>query len=349
MVDHLIRPHLLTFLPYSSARDEFHGEAKIWLDANENPHSPLDSTLCRDEAHINRYPDPHHRRIKNILSQQKGIAPEHIVIGNGSDELVDLLIRLVGEPSHDAILIHPPTYGMYSVVAKAHNVGVLSAPLLPNFQLNRSKMLEAFVEKPKVTFLCSPNNPSGNCLIEEDIQWVLSHAPGLVVIDEAYIDFCPSRSLLSELSVHPHLLVMQTFSKAWGCAGLRAGVLYGPPRIIDLLHRIKPPYNVNVLTQRVIEQILLRPEVKDSHVATLTRERDRLIAALSEVPCIGEIFPSDANFILAECQTRDETYYHLLQSGIVVRKPSVSFPALRFSLGSSEENSALIEALMKFH
>jgi histidinol-phosphate aminotransferase len=324
--------------PYSSARDEFKGEAEVFLDANENPYpSPY-----------NRYPDPLQRQVKEKLAALKEVRPEQIFLGNGSDEAIDLLIRAFCEPNQDSILITDPTYGMYSVCADVNAVNVQQVLLTPDFDLDLDAFPNTFDASTKILFLCSPNNPTGNLLNRDKILEVLKRFYGLVVIDEAYIDFADSRSFIHELDKYPHLIVLQTFSKAWGLAGLRLGMCFASAEVIDILNKIKYPYNVNSRTQDLALDALENAYRKDIWVDEILTQRDKLIKALRSLKVVDKIFHSDANFVLVRVKDAPATYRYLMDKGIVVRDRSrvtLCYNCIRITVGTPQENEVLIQAL----
>ncbi|MGL5888772.1 MAG: histidinol-phosphate transaminase [Bacteroidia bacterium] len=338
----LLRSNIRDLIPYSSARAEFKGNASVWLDANENPFgSPLDTAY-------NRYPDPMQLQLKKQLTAIKGLLPDCMFIGNGSDEAIDLLIRACCNPGADNVLICPPTYGMYEVSANINNVEVRRVQLLPDFQLDLERISEAADEQTKIIFLCSPNNPTGNCLNREDIEIVLNNFNGLVVIDEAYINFSRQRSFIPELTEYPNLVVLQTLSKAWGLAGLRIGMAFASPEIIEVLNRIKPPYNVSEVTQQLAAEALSKTEQINKQIRETVQQREWLKQQLIQFSFIGKIYPSDANFLLVKMSDPKLVYAHLTSKGIVVRERS-SVPGcegcLRITVGTPAENELLISAL----
>lgn len=324
--------------PYSSARDEFHGEAEIFLDANENPYpSPY-----------NRYPDPLQWRVKEKLAEIKGVKPRQIFLGNGSDEPIDLIIRAFCEPNQDSIMITEPTYGMYKVCAEVNAVNVQQVLLTPDFDLDLDEIPNTFDATTKVIFLCSPNNPTGNLLSRDKIVEVLKRFYGLVVIDEAYIDFTRSKTFLNELKKYPNLLVLQTFSKAWGLAGLRLGMCFASEEIISILNKIKYPYNVNIRTQELALEALENAYKKDIWVDEILNQRNWLKAELKKLGFVEKIFPSDANFLLVRVQDAQSTYQYLMDRRIIVRDRSrvnLCYNCLRITVGTPEENERLIQAL----
>lgn len=340
----LIRPHIRTLKPYSSARDEYSGAVGVFLDANENPLGSVGG------GRYERYPDPHQRAIKARLAEIKGVRAEQIFLGNGSDEAIDLLFRVFCEAGQDHVLLNPPTYGMYQVSADINGVEARKAPLQRDYQLDMSALGERLAETPKLTFLCSPNNPTGNLLRREDIINVLEQSQGLVIVDEAYIDFAPRATLLPLLDQYPNLVVLQTFSKAWGMAGLRLGMAFAHPEVIEAMDRVKPPYNVNQLTQEVVLEALAKPEEKDEMVATILTERKRLTEALQSLPQVQEIFPTDANFVLIRVADPNAIYDDLIKEKIIIRNRSrvlLCEGCLRITVGTAAENDQLITSLQK--
>ena len=334
----LIRDNIAALKPYSSARDEFSGEAMVFLDANENPYNEP----------YNRYPDPHHKALKDRIAVLKGVDPESIFLGNGSDEPIDLLVRAFCEPGRNNIVIMTPTYGMYEVAAGINKVETIKVQLSSDFQLSAANMLSAVNEESRLMFLCSPNNPTGNLLDGGEILTLVKNFNGIVVVDEAYIDFAPGNSLLPLLSAYDNLVVLQTFSKAWGMAGLRLGMAFGSPELIAVLNKIKYPYNLNVLTQEVALSRLDHAAEVEAWVAHLIEERHRLATALLRMPRVERIFPSDANFLLIRIRNARSVYKQLLQKGIVVRDRSavvLCHDTLRITVGTPSENNQLLEAL----
>jgi histidinol-phosphate aminotransferase len=337
-VNSLVRKNILAMKPYSSARDEFKGEAEVFLDANENPYpSPF-----------NRYPDPLQWDVKKKLAEIKNVNPKNIFLGNGSDEAIDLLIRAFCDPGKDSILITEPTYGMYSVCAEVNAVNVQQVPLTTDFDLDLEAFPGAFDATTKILFLCSPNNPTGNLLSRDRIHQVLRKFYGIVVIDEAYIDFADSKSFLEELAQYPHLVVLQTFSKAWGLAGLRLGMAFASEYIISILNKIKYPYNVNIRTQELALDALNNAYKKDIWVDEILRQRDRLVKSLKELRIVDKVYPTDSNFVLVRIRDASVVYHYLMDNKIVVRdrsKVALCFSCLRITVGTPEENERLISAL----
>lgn len=334
----LVRKNILRMKPYSSARDEFKGEAEVFLDANENPYpSPF-----------NRYPDPLQWEVKEKLSSIKGVRPEQIFLGNGSDEAIDLLIRAFCEPKQDKILQFEPTYGMYAVCANVNDVEVKSLLLDDNFDITVPD--DATLDDPsvKLIFICSPNNPSGNLISENKIALVAERFRGLVVVDEAYIDFTTSKSWVSQLDRYPNLVVLQTFSKAWGLAGLRLGMAFSSAAIISILNKIKYPYNVNIQTQEIALNTL-RSNEKDARVKEIIAEREKMASALRSVALTQKVYPSDANFLLVKVVRAHDVYEELMKIGIIVRDRSnvkLCDDCLRITIGTPQENARLMEALL---
>jgi len=344
-LNNLVRENISKLKPYSSARSEFSGVAKVFLDANENSFgSPLNKWY-------NRYPDPLQWELKKKLSTIKKIAPENILLGNGSDECIDLLIRAFCDPQKDNLVICPPTYGMYEVYAHINDVGVKEVPLHTNFQLNLEGLENAIDTNTKLIFFCSPNNPTGNSMDREDIEMVVNNFDGIVVIDEAYINYSRHRSFIADLKDYPNLVVMQTFSKAWGLAALRLGINFASTDIIDILNKIKPPYNINQATQELALMALDRLDDVNAMIKETLKERDILVKALMQVPFVQKIFPSDANFILVKIANATAVYNYLKEKGIIVRNRSnviLCEDCLRITVGTTNENEQLIQALTSY-
>lgn len=337
----LVRPNILNLEPYACARDEFKGEAELFLDANENS---LGSAIAPP---FNRYPDPVATAVKENVARIKGVQPEQIFLGNGSDEAIDLLYRLFCRPGEDAVIIQPPTYGMYAVSAAVNDVRVIRVPLASDFQPDPAALLGAG-DGAKLLFFCSPNNPSANLMAAERVQKVLEDFRGIVVIDEAYIDFCPEASWLGALAHYPNLVILQTFSKAWGMAGLRLGMLFAHPFIIGLMNHTKPPYNLDAYTQQYALAALDHEARKNEMAALLKAEREKLAAAMTKLPCVVRVFPSDANFLLVRFRAARQTYAALMRHGIIVRDRSSQLhceECLRITVGTPEENRLLVERL----
>jgi len=339
-LDKLTRENVKGLSPYSSARDEYvsDGSTMVFLDANENPF----------ENGVNRYPDPQQRGLKSILAEQKGVKEENILLGNGSDEVLDLLFRAFCEPKQDNIITLPPTYGMYKVLSGINLVENREVLLTNSFQPDVSEIIKEIDGNTKMLFICSPNNPTGNSFSTGIVENLLNSFDGLVIIDEAYIDFTSEQSWTSKLKGYPNLVVTQTLSKAYGMAGIRLGICIASPEIIAVLNKIKPPYNVNQLTQeRAIERVLDKESVK-SEVKVILQERSRLMDILQTVPFVTAVYPTDANFILARVDNATHRYNQLLEKGIVVRNRTTQplcENTLRFTVGTSEENNRVINAL----
>ena len=339
-IDKITRENVKGLQPYSSARDEYvsDGSEMVFLDANENPY----------ENGVNRYPDPQQRGLKEVLAKQKEVSITNILLGNGSDEVLDLLYRAFCEPKVDNIITLPPTYGMYKVLANINNVAEKEVILTQSFEPNVTEILEKVDDQTKIIFLCSPNNPTGNSFSEEHIISILESFQGLVVIDEAYIDFSTKKSWIHKINEFPNLVITQTLSKAYGMAGIRLGLCYASEEVISVLNKIKPPYNVNELTQQRALQRIENIEQVQTEVIHILEEREKLAKVLSEVDCIQEIYKSDANFILAKVDDANKRYEELLKQGIVIRNRSTQplcENTLRFTIGTKMENQRLIEVL----
>jgi histidinol-phosphate aminotransferase len=334
----LVRKNILNMKPYSSARDEFKGEAEVFLDANENPYpSPY-----------NRYPDPLQWKVKEKLAQIKKAEPQQIFLGNGSDEAIDLLIRAFCEPNADSILITVPTYGMYAVCAEVNAVAIQEVKLTPSFDLDLDSLNRSIQPNTRIIFLCSPNNPTANLLSRNKIESVLKTFQGIVVVDEAYIDFANDTSFISELSNYSNLVVLQTFSKAWGLAGLRLGMAFANEEIINMLNKIKYPYNINIRTQELALEALDGVNKKDAWVSEILAQREILTKELLTLHIVKKIYPSDANFILVKLDDAPGTYHYLMNNKIIVRDRSrvtLCENCIRITIGTPQENKRLIQAL----
>lgn len=339
-IDRIVRQNVRALKPYSSARDEYiaDGSPKIFMDANENPYN----------NGLNRYPDPQQRRVKAVLAQRNKLTEEHLLLGNGSDEILDLIFRAFCEPGVDNIITAPPTYGMYKVLAGVNGVENREVFLRTDFALDVKKILSSVDNNTKLILVCSPNNPTGNRFRDEDIQQLLENFNGLLVMDEAYIDFSSEKSWLNSLRTYPNLVVTQTLSKAYGMAGIRLGICWASPEITSLLNRIKPPYNVNELTQKAALDRLLNLDSVSEQVAAIIKQRAWLLNQLEKVPFVIKIYPTDANFILVKVDDADSRYRQILDRDIVVRNRS-SLPlcenTLRLTVGTAEENEKLIKVL----
>lgn len=345
-LEKLIRANIQRLTPYSSARDEFSGEAKVFLDANENS---LGSPLTK---WYHRYPDPHQRMLKEKLGIVKGISAEHIFLGNGSDECIDLLFRSFCEPGKDNVIICPPTYGMYEVSANINDIAIKKAPLLEDFQLDLVHLETLVDDHTKLIWLCSPNNPTGNCLNRIDIEMVLNNFKGIVIIDEAYINFAKQKSFIQELADYPNLVVLQTLSKAWGLAGLRLGMAFASSAIIAVLDKVKPPYNINQATQELVLQALEEVEQVNDKIRLLVDMRDALAEVFLSMPTVEKVYPSDANFLLVKVKEARKIYEYLLTKGIVLRdRSNVTFceDCLRITIGTEKENTLLVDAMRDWY
>ncbi|MEO6314373.1 MAG: histidinol-phosphate transaminase [Chitinophagaceae bacterium] len=344
-INNLLRPNIKNLVPYSSARDEFKGAANVFLDANENS---LGSPLIK---WYNRYPDPLQWKVKEKLSAIKGVPPKHIFLGNGSDECIDILYRAFCVPGKDNIIICPPTYGMYEVSAHINDIEVRQARLLDNFQLDLIHLEQLVDANTKIIWLCSPNNPTGNAMHAEDIETVLNNFNGLVVIDEAYINFSRHRSFIPSLQEYPNLVVLQTLSKAWGLAGLRLGMAFASEGIIEIYNRVKPPYNISQAAQELVLKALEEVGQVNEMIKMIVKMRDDLIPALIKLPVVQRVYSSDANFLLVKVTDAAAVYNHLLEKGIVVRDRSrvqLCEGCLRITVGTEKENKELVESLESF-
>lgn len=345
-LNRITRKNIQLLKPYSSARDEFSGEAKVFLDANENS---LGSPLTK---WYNRYPDPHHVQLRNKIAAIKGITPEHIFLGNGSDECIDVLFRCFCEPGVSNTIICPPTYGMYQVSANINNVAIQEAPLLPDYQLNLAHIEQLVNADTRIIWICSPNNPTGNLMNLEDIETVLNNFSGLVVVDEAYINFARQRSLISLLPDYPNLVVLQTLSKAWGLAGLRIGMAFASIAIVEIMNKVKPPYNISQPAQELALKALDEVGQVNDMITLLVDMREALAAVFRQMPFVEAVYPSDANFLLVKMQQAHQLYEFLLDKGIVVRDRSrveLCDNCLRITIGTEQENTLLVDALAAWH
>jgi histidinol-phosphate aminotransferase len=337
-IENLIRTNIKSLKPYSSARDEYSGEAMVFLDANENPFN----------APYNRYPDPLQRKLKEKIAQVKQCRPEQIFLGNGSDEPIDLAFRAFCEPGVDNMVSIDPTYGMYQVAADINNVEVRKVPLNQDFKFSADDLLKKADDRTKLIFICSPNNPTANLMDKAEILKLINNFQGLVILDEAYTDFAPGASLLPELGQYPNLIILQTFSKAWGMAGVRLGMAFAQPEVIRILNKIKYPYNINILTQQKALELIEKEADKISWVELLMQEREKLAKALENFPFVIRIYPSDANFLLVKMHDAQGIYHDLVEKGIIVRDRSrviLCSDSLRITVGSPEENEILLKAL----
>jgi histidinol-phosphate aminotransferase len=344
-LDKLVRPNIKTLKPYSSAKDEYTGAAKILLDANENS---LGSPLTK---WYNRYPDPYQKQLKEKLAFVKQIAANQIFIGNGSDECIDILFRTFCEPGKDNIIICPPTYPMYEVSANINDISVQNAPLLSDYQLNVAHIEQLVNERTKIIWICSPNNPTGNSLDRIDIETILNHFDGIVVIDEAYINFSKQKSFVQSLIDYPNLVVMQTLSKAWGLAGLRLGMCFANPDIIGYMNKVKAPYNINIVSQELALQALEEVGQVNDMIKLLVDMRNALAQVIASMPHVIQVFPSDTNFILVKIPKARKLYEFLMSKGIIVRDRSalaLCEDSLRITVGTEQENTLLVDAMYEW-
>ena len=334
----IVRKNILNLKGYSSARDEYSGVASVFLDANENPFGEL-----------NRYPDPQQKELKESLSSLKNISTENIFIGNGSDEVIDLAFRIFCNPGEDKALTFSPTYGMYDVSAEINNIDLVKIPLTEDFQINLKEVTPYLNDKNlKIIFICSPNNPTGNTIKTSDIENILNNFNGIVIIDEAYIDFSSSESWNTKIEQYPNLIVSQTFSKAWGLAAARVGVAYTNKNIISLFNKIKPPYNVSSLNQKAAINSLNNFELFEKNKKLILQEKKLLSETLKKLEIVKKVYPSDANFILIEVSNADNIYNKLVSKKIIIRnRNKVIDNCLRITIGSPEENKKLINELKK--
>jgi histidinol-phosphate aminotransferase len=340
-LNRLIRDNIKTLTPYSSARDEFKGDAAVFLDANENPFNDP----------VNRYPDPLQWKLKQQIAKIKNTSPENIFLGNGSDEAIDLIIRVFCEPGIHNIVAIDPTYGMYKVCADINHVEYRRVPLTPDFEIDTEAMLAKTDDNTRLIFICSPNNPTSNSFKSNDIKKIINTFNGIIVLDEAYIDFSSEKGFLHFLPEYPNLIILQTFSKAWGMAGIRLGMAFAGNNIIATLNKIKYPYNVNVLTMETAMKSLHNIKRKERWVAEIIYQRSILTKELEKIPVVLKIFPSDANFLLVKVEHPREIYDYLVKNNIVVRdrsKVSLCEGCLRITVGTANENNRLIKVLTKY-
>lgn len=337
-IESIVRSNILSLKPYSSARDEFSGKDGVFLDANENPYGVF-----------NRYPDPYQKELKQKLGAIKNVDTNNIFIGNGSDEVIDLAFRIFCNPGLDKALTFSPTYGMYDVSAAINNVELLKVPLDQSFQIDLEKLKPYLNDSNlKLIFICSPNNPTGNLMHTSDIEYILKHFNGMVIVDEAYIDFAAKKSLISLITKYNNLIVSQTFSKAWGLAAARVGSGYASEEIITLFNKVKPPYNVSSINQEAALSSLHSYKRYEDLVALILSEKDRLELKLSNIKLVKKIYPSDANFLLLKVENANQIYADLVKQRIITRNRNAQIDnCLRISVGTPEENDALIDALEK--
>ncbi|MEZ7992532.1 MAG: histidinol-phosphate transaminase [Flavobacteriaceae bacterium] len=340
IIENLIRENIKSLKPYSSAREEFKNSASnlVYLDANENPF----------DTGLNRYPDPQQNLVKAALAKIKNVSREQLLLGNGSDEVLDLIFRVFCEPKVDTVIVLPPTYGMYEVLANTNDVGLIKISLLDNYQPNVDEILKAQNSQTKLLFLCSPNNPTANSFNADKIETLIKKFTGIVVIDEAYIDFSSQESWIGRLNEFPNLIVIQTLSKAYGLAGIRLGACYSSTKIISVLNKIKPPYNINQLTQQIALKALQNSIKTNNEIAIIISERNKLIIDLEEISFIVKVYPSDANFLLVKVDNAIVRYHQLVEHEIIVRNRT-NLPlcenCLRFTVGTKEENKKLMNTL----
>lgn len=341
-LEQLVRPNIWSLAPYSSARDEYSGkEAHVFLDANENPYN----------TPYNRYPDPLQREVKSALKKVKGVPEEMIFLGNGSDEAIDLAYRVFCNPGRDNVVAIAPTYGMYQVCADINDVEYRTVLLDENFDFQAEKLFAACDANTKIIWICSPNNPTGNSLNRDEILKVIERFEGIVIVDEAYIDFAQQMSLRQELPTHPNLIILQTMSKAWGSAAIRLGMAFASKEIVDIYNKVKYPYNVNLLTQQQALEMLKDPFEIDKYVKILLAERTRLMQAFQELPICEQIYKTDANFFLARMTDANAIYNYLVDKGIIVRnrnKIQLCQNCLRVTIGNRTENNELLAALRQY-
>ncbi|MBP3827607.1 MAG: histidinol-phosphate transaminase [Prevotella sp.] len=341
-LEELTRPNIWSLAPYSSARNEYSGHvARVFLDANENPYNKP----------FNRYPDPLQKELKERISKVKGVHPDCIFLGNGSDEAIDLPYRCFTRPGIDNVVAIEPTYGMYKVCADINDVEYRPVLLDENYQMSADKLLAACDKNTKLIWICSPNNPTGNHMDREEILKVLNTFDGLVIIDEAYSDFSAERSLRYELDKYPNLIVLQTFSKAWGCAAIRLGMAFASKEIVDIYNKVKYPYNVNLLTQQQAMEALKDPYEVDKWIKLLLQERRKLMENFRLLPICKKVYPTDANFFLAKMTDAQKIYDYLVEQGIIVRnrtRVTLCQDCLRITIGTKSENTELMAALRKY-
>jgi histidinol-phosphate aminotransferase len=335
-IQQLIRKNILNLAPYSSARDEYTGKEGVFLDANENPFGKY-----------NRYPDPQQNQLKQRLAEIKHVSPSQLFLGNGSDEVIDLAFRIFCEPNIDKALTFTPTYGMYEVSANINAVELIKVPLNIDFQIDRNSIQPYFSDiNLKLIFICSPNNPSGNLINPEDIEFILQNFKGIVIIDEAYIDFCKQATFVSKLKLYPNLIISQTLSKAWGLAGLRLGIAIMNEELLSYYNKVKAPYNISSVNQKVALEALNREKEYQQNLNTILDEKQKLIEELKTLKLVRKIYPSDANFILVEVENANEIYTKLIAEQIIIRnRNAVVENCVRITIGTSEENIKLINTL----
>ncbi|TAF77573.1 MAG: histidinol-phosphate transaminase [Bacteroidetes bacterium] len=344
-LNEILRDNIRSLKPYTSARDEYKGSEGIFLDANEN------SFGSTSKIEHNRYPDPLQWEMKIELARIKGCDENQVFVGNGSDEAIDLLFRCFCNPGVDNIIITPPTYGMYEVSANINDIHLKRVLLIPDFSLDENAVLKAVDEHTKMIILCSPNNPTGNCLSTKAIEKIVSNFRGIVVLDEAYIDFAPKKSFLPKLNHYHNLVVLHTFSKAWGLANLRLGLAFASKEIIHVLNKVKPPYNISGLSQKIALEAMKNEKLKDELVKNILEEREKLEQELEKLPFVTKIYPSDANFLLVKTLDGRRLYHYLIEHKVIVRDRSnvkLCEGCLRITVGTASENETLIKELKSF-
>lgn len=340
-LESLVRENIKALKPYSNARSEFNGTASVFLDANENPFG----------GEYNRYPDPLQWKVKFALAKIKGVPAENIFLGNGSDEIIDLAFRIFCNPQKDNVIVCPPTYGMYKVSANINDIKINTVNLLPIFQLDLPNILKAITDNTKLIFICSPNNPTGNSINKQDILTVLANFNGIVIIDEAYINYAKQQSFIAELLNYPNLIVLQTLSKAWGLAALRLGMCFASMDIIDLFNKVKPPYNINLATQQLVTEALQHVDFINEQISITINERSNLITQMQHLPFVKNIYPTEANFVLIKVDDATTLYNYLLQNSIVTRNRTnepLCDNCLRITVGTNEENIELLNTLKNY-
>lgn len=340
-IKNLVRPNIAALAPYSCARDEFKGEASVYLDANESPYN----------NGTNRYPDPLQSEVKSLLAPLKKVRPEQIFLGNGSDEAIDLVYRIFCRPGIDNVVAPAPTYGMYQVCADINDIEYRAVPLKSDYQLDMEAIKQAIDENTKAIWLCSPNNPTGNVFAKEDLLWFLDNVNAMIVVDEAYIDFSDKGTMVEMLDKYPNLIVLQTFSKAWGQAAIRLGIAMASEEVIALYNKVKYPYNVNILTQQQALKVLGNVAKKESQVKEILAQRDVLKNLLLSLSCVIEIYPSDSNFLLVKVNDANGIYKYLQDKGIIVRnrhRVTLCENCLRITVGTPTENAEIYNALKDF-
>jgi len=334
----IVRTNVRKLVPYSSARDDFHGKAEVFLDANENPF-----------GNLNRYPDPYQRELKSVISKVKGIPVDNIFLGNGSDEIIDLCFRIFCNPGRDKALTFSPTYGMYEVSASVNDVQIIKIPLNRRFNINFNDVKPWLSdERLKLVIICSPNNPTGNCMERSVVERIIGSFSGIVLLDEAYIDFAGMPSMKDTIIRYPNLIVMQTFSKAFGMASVRVGIAFTNTGIVSYFNKMKPPYNISTINQKAVLRKLAKTEEYDLQVRKIREERDRLSSELAKLPLTYEVFPSDANFLLIRVKDAGFIYNYLVKRGIIIRnRSSVVENCLRITVGTKAENTRLLQTLKR--